>query len=133
SDAVTSEFYEQFLDHCDGTLILLDWDQRVPRLESFRVRHLTDFGDCPLEKLLALMTQADLLIGVDSGPLHVSRFTDIPTIGVWQPGHYATTYTLPRAEQLNLVLADHTRQWNRYKRIPWNMVEHEGVEFEARA
>ena len=112
-------------------MILLDWDQRVPRLASYRVRHLSDFGECPLEMLLALMTEADLLIGVDSGPLHLSRFTNIPTIGVWQPGHYPATYTLPRPEQLNVVLADHTRLWNKFKRIPWNLVEHPGTEFDA--
>jgi hypothetical protein len=123
--------YEQFLDRCDGTLILLDWDQRVPRLASFRVRHLSDFGPCPLDLLLALMTEADLLIGVDSGPLHLSRFTNIPTLGVWQPGHYPATYTLPRAEQLNVVLTDQTRQWNKFKRIPWNIVEHPGPAFDA--
>ena len=131
SDTVAATFYHEFLDRCDGTLILLDWDQRVPRLASFRVRHLADFGPCPLDLLLALMTQADLLIGVDSGPLHLSRFTNIPTIGVWQPGHYPGTYTLPRAEQLNVVLEHHTRQWNKFKRIPWNLVEHPGTAFEA--
>ncbi len=61
SDAVASNFYEEFLDRCDGTLLLLDWDLRVPRLASYRVRHLTEFGPCPLDLLLALMTQADLL------------------------------------------------------------------------
>ena len=131
SDAVAATFYQEFLDRCDGTLILLDWDQRVPRLASFRVRHLADFGPCPLDLLLALMTQSDLLIGVDSGPLHLSRFTNIPTIGVWQPGHYPGTYTLPRPEQLNVVLEHHTRQWNKFKRIPWNLVEHPGAAFEA--
>ncbi|MBS0203966.1 MAG: class I SAM-dependent methyltransferase [Planctomycetes bacterium] len=130
SDAVAAAYYEAFLDRCDGTLVLLDWDQRVPRLASYRIRHLEDFGSCPLELLLALMTEADLLIGVDSGPLHLSRFTNIPTLGVWQPGHYPSTYTLPRPEQLNVVLADHTRQWNRFKRIPWNLVEHTGPAFD---
>lgn len=80
------------------------------------MRHLSDFGPCPLDLLLALMLEADLLIGVDSGPLHLSRFTDIPTVGVWMPGHYPATYTLPRPEQLNVVLADHTRQWSKFKR-----------------
>ncbi len=131
SDTVTAQFYREFIDRCDGTLLLLDWDHRVPRLASYRVRHLSDFGPCPLDLLLALMTQSDLLIGVDSGPLHLSRFTSIPTIGVWQPGHYPTTYTLPRPEQINVVLADHTRQWNKFKRIPWNIVEHPGSAFEA--
>ncbi len=131
SDAVAEAFYRKFLDQCDGTLILLDWDERVPRLASFRIRHLSDFGPCPVELLLALMTEADLMIGVDSGPLHMSRFTNIPTLGIWQPGHYPSTYTLPRNEQLNVVLSEHTRQWNRYKRIPWNIVEHPRATFNA--
>jgi predicted O-methyltransferase YrrM len=131
-DEVTSKFYEEFINQCDGTLVLLDWDQRVPRLASHRVRHLTDLGPCPIEVLLAMMTQADLMIGVDSGPLHLSRFTNIPTIGLWQPGHYPTTYTLPRSEQLNVVLAEQTRQWNKFKRIPWNIYEHPGNAFDAR-
>ena len=130
-DATAAAFYQAFLDHCEGTLILLDWDQRVPRLASYRVRHLDEFTPCSIEQLLALMTLADLMIGVDSGPLHLARFTSIPTIGVWQPGHYPATYTLPRPEQVNVVLSDHTWQWNRYKRIPWNLVEHPGQAFDA--
>ena len=128
----TSEaFYREFIDRCDGTLILLDWDDRVPRLASARIRHLSDLGYCALDTMLALMQRADLIVGVDSGPLHAARFTDTPTLGIWMPGHYPTTYALPRREQVNVVLADHTRQWNRYKRIPWNIVEHPGSEFSA--
>ena len=35
-----------------------------------------------------------------------------------------------RREQLNVVLSDHTRQWNRFKRSPWNIVEHPGAAFD---
>jgi hypothetical protein len=130
-DAVVAQFYRSFLDQCDGSLILLDWDKRVPRLDSYRVRHLDDFGTCPVDVLVALMLEADLMIGVDSGPLHLARFTSVPTIGVWMPGHYPSTYSLPRHEQLNVVLADPTRQWNRFKRVPWNIVEHPGGTYSA--
>ncbi len=130
-DRTTLDFYRALLDRMEGSIILLDWDNRVPRVNSWRVRHLDDLGDCPTEVLMALMTQADLLIGVDSGPLHVARFTGIPTVGVWMPGHYPARYSLPRHEQLNVVLAEPTAQWNRFKRIPWNIVEHSGNTFEA--
>lgn len=129
-DAVAARFYERFIDRCDGTLILLDWDRRVPRIASHRVRHLDDLGACSLEVLLAVMAEADLLIGVDSGPSHLARCTNVPTLVFWMPGHYPSTYTLPRRHQANVVLADHTRQWNRFKRIPWNIVEHPGAEFD---
>jgi hypothetical protein len=103
-DPMVAQFYRAYLDACDGSLILLDWDNRVPRLASYRVRHLDELGPCPTEVLMALLTQADLLVGVDSGPLHVARFTHIPTIGVWMPGHNPWTFTLPRREQVNLGL-----------------------------
>jgi predicted O-methyltransferase YrrM len=76
------------------------------------------------------MAKADLLVGVDSGPLHLARFTDLPAVGVWMPGHYPTTYSVPRPQQLNVVLADPTRAWNRYKRIPWRIVEQPGSAFD---
>jgi ADP-heptose:LPS heptosyltransferase len=130
-DELTTEFYREFLNRCQGTLILLDWDRRVPRIASARVRHLDDLGSCTTGRMLALMLNADLLVGVDSGPLHTANIVGIPTIGVWMPGHYPATYTLPRANQLNVVLTEHTRQWNRFKRIPWRIVEHSGSSFDA--
>jgi hypothetical protein len=70
-------------------------------------------------------------LGVDSGPLHLARFTEVPCVGVWMPGHYPTTYSVPRRQQLNVVLAEPTRAWNRYKRILWRIVEQPGGAFEA--
>lgn len=130
-DEIVRELYFSLLDRFSGSLILLDWDNRVPRLASYRVRHLSDLGSCDTASMLSLMSQADLMIGVDSGPLHAARFTRTPTVGVWMPGHYPSTYTLPRIEQLNIVLTKHTQQWNRWKRIPWNLVEHPGSGFNA--
>jgi hypothetical protein len=113
-----------------GSLVLLDWDNRVPRLASYRVRHLSDLGACPTEVFLALLAKADLMVGVDSGPLHAARFTDTKAVGLWMPGHYPATYTLPRRRQINVVLAEHTRPFNRFKRVPWNIVEHPGSRFD---
>lgn len=129
-DPIVLPFYKALLDRFEGSILLLDWDQRVPRLASYRVRHLDDLGACSTEILLALMLQSDLMVGVDSGPLHTARFTGIPTVGLWMPGHYPTTYTVPRQQQLNVVVGDEARKWNRYKRIPWNIVEHPGSAFD---
>lgn len=128
-DDIAAAFYREFLDRCEGSLILMDWDNRVPRLSSYRIRHLSDFGACPTDIMLALMIEADLIIGVDSGPLHAARVTSTPTIGLWMPGHYPSTYSLPRQPQLNVVLREPTHTWNRFKRIPWNIVEHPGAGF----
>ena len=52
----TEQFYREFIDRCDGTLILLDWDNRVPRLASARVRHLSDLGPCPTDVMFQVST-----------------------------------------------------------------------------
>jgi hypothetical protein len=130
-DTVAAEFYREFLDQCQGTLILLDWDRRVPRLSSGRVRHLDDIGSCSTARMLTLMLEADLLIGVNSGPLHAAGLTGLPAIGVWMPGYYPAAHTLPRRNQLNVVLGGHTRQSNKFKRIPWRIIEHSGESFDA--
>jgi hypothetical protein len=122
-DKIAIELYKALLDRFDGAIILLDWDNRVPRMASWRIRHLDDLGPCATENLFALYARSDLLIGVDSGPLHAARLTDIPTVGIWMPGHYPATYSLPRSKQLNVVLSEHTNAWNRYKRIPLRLIE----------
>jgi hypothetical protein len=122
--------YRSLLEQLPGTLILLDWDARMPRLASWRVRHLTDLpGGCPTPRLMTLLDQADLLIGIDSGPLHACSLTDTPTLGLWHPGHYPARYTLPREQSLHLVLADKTRAWNKWHRLDWNIVELPGEQF----
>lgn len=131
-DDVASLFYREMLDRFDGTLVLLDWDNRVPRLPMYRVRHLTDMsGGCPTERMFALMDEADLIVGVDSGPLHAAGLTDTPRVGIWMPGHYAARYSLPDPQQLNLVLEGATQQWNRYRRVPWNIVDQPGNQWNA--
>lgn len=131
-DSTAAGFYAEFLDRCEGTLILLDWDDRIPELNNYRVRHLREFPVNDLSSLLALYCEADLMIGVDSGPLHLARFTEIPTIGVWRPGHYPQVYSLPRPEQINVVTSGHTRQWNRFHRWPFQIVEQPGKDFDPR-
>ena len=67
--------------------------------------HLADdWHTLSLEELLALMSMSDLLIGVDSGPLHLAGLFGIPTVGVWPaPDHLVSKYLVPRANQVSVV------------------------------
>lgn len=98
SKDVTLALYRELLDGMDGTLVLLDWDNRVPRLASHRVRHLTDdWKRIDLQRLFALLKRCGLLIGIDSGPMHCARFTGIPGLVVFPKEHHAPhQYMLPR-------------------------------------
>jgi ADP-heptose:LPS heptosyltransferase/ubiquinone/menaquinone biosynthesis C-methylase UbiE len=94
------------LDHdlarevCDAALgagvvpVILDWDRRSPLPDGARIHNPgadhelwggTGTGDA--EVLAALIEQAALLVGVDSGPLHVAGATSTPTVGVWTEHH----------------------------------------------
>jgi FkbM family methyltransferase len=78
--------------------IILDWDNRTPLADGVRIHnpHVgeelwggTGTGDA--EALAALIERSMLLVGVDSGPLHVAGATTTPAVGVWlrhHPLHY---------------------------------------------
>lgn len=105
-----------------GTLVLLDWDRGVPKLKSPRVRHiLEDLWGMNLIDLWALYEQADLLIAVDSGPLHFARFCpNIPALGIWHR-HYPSQFALPRERTVHLVPSVF-RERDLYRRVAFNTV-----------
>lgn len=113
------------LDATDGgSLVQLDWDNRVERIASRRVRHIQDDGflcyPCDVVATAYLIDQADLLVGVDSGPLHLARFTDTPAIGLWKT-HHPCFYALPRAKTLHLVGNKH-KEWDVWTRCEFNTI-----------
>jgi hypothetical protein len=126
---MTRELYKCLLNRIPGTLILLDWDNRVSRLASYRVRHLTDDWEwLDVPRLMALLDQADLILGIDSGPLHAARFTDTPAIGMFPtPDHYPVRWCLPRNRQVNVVPRRFSHEWNKRMRIAYNIVECPGA------
>jgi len=126
-DRLAAALYRHLLDGFEGSLVLLDWDNRVPRLDSWRLRHLSDFeGECSAARLFALMEEADLVVGVDSGPLHACGLARTPSVGIWSAAHDPVRFALPRPNQLNVVLAEAVRPWSRFRRVEWNLVEHPG-------
>jgi ADP-heptose:LPS heptosyltransferase/SAM-dependent methyltransferase len=74
--------------------VILDWDRRSPLVDQRTV--FNPGADHPLwggngtgdaEQLAALIEASSLMIGIDSGPLHVAGATTTPTIGVWTRHH----------------------------------------------
>ncbi|MCA9141764.1 MAG: FkbM family methyltransferase [Planctomycetales bacterium] len=94
--------------------IILDWDNRSPLPDGKRIHnpHVDldiwgGIGTGDAEVLAALIELSSLMIGVDSGPLHVAGATSTPTIAVWtkhHPLHYFghadnVTHLVPRKHQ----------------------------------
>jgi len=131
-DDLAIEIYREILDSMDGTLVLLDWDNRVPRIAHGRIKHLTDdWKRIGVNELLAAIIQADLVVGIDSGPLHLCQYADTPAIGLWLSDHHPAKYSRPRDRQVNLTLKRHAQNGNRYTRWFYNIVEDQSAQIKA--
>ena len=93
--------------------VILDWDRRSPLPDGKSVFNPgsdhalwggTGTGDA--EVLAALCAASRLVIGVDSGPLHVAAATNTPVIGVWTHHHPVHYFDLSD-NVLHLVPGDH--------------------------
>jgi hypothetical protein len=114
----------ELLARSEGTILLLDSEADVPPVPHWRVRHVQrDFGRLSIHQLLFLLDRADLAIGIDSGPLHLARLTNTPSIGVWMNNASPTTWSLPRAMQVNVVVGRKCRHWRKQARLPFNILE----------
>jgi hypothetical protein len=128
-DDDTTKLYRLLLDGMGGSLVLLDWDNRVPRPAHGRIRHTKrDWGHLTVLQLVALMGEADLLIGIDSGPYHLAAMTRLPALGVFHH-FYPSCVTLPRPTLKNAVMtrnADTYRPVNQARRRRWSVLEYGG-------
>ncbi len=95
--------------------VILDWDQRSRWVDGKRIHNPdalaelwggTGTGDA--EALAALAEVSALVVGIDSGPLHVAAATSTPTIGVWT-GHHPLHYIGHADNVTHLVPEDHQR------------------------
>jgi hypothetical protein len=119
---IVPHLYRKLLEAFGGSLVLLDWDLRVPTLAHGRVRHIKrDWGHLSLDQLAAVMSECSLLIGVDSGPFHFASMTRLPALGIFHQ-HYPSCVTLPRP--LNVHMARGLRELNASRRRNWNIVEY---------
>jgi FkbM family methyltransferase len=98
--------------------IILDWETplRSPLPDGREIFNpsVTDpiwgnTGTGDAEMLAALIEQCCLMIGVDSGPLHVAASTSTPTIGIWTR-HHPLHYLWPAENVVNMVPPDHV-EW----------------------
>ena len=97
--------YRAIQDAVGGTLLLLDWDDRIPRIASHTVRHVADeWGHLSIPELAALIVKSNCVVSIDSGPAHFARLFATPVVGLWheEPCHPAV-YALPSPKHVNIV------------------------------
>ncbi len=93
--------------------VILDWDCRSPLPDGMRIfcpgaDHALwqGLGTGHAETLAALIDASSLMIGVDSGPLHVAGATATPTLGVWTQHHPIHFFDLAE-NAFHLIPGDH--------------------------
>ncbi|HEY0983387.1 glycosyltransferase family 9 protein, partial [Schlesneria sp.] len=94
--------------------VILDWDRRSPLPDQQTIfcpdaAHVLwdGQGTGDAEQLAALINSAKLMIGIDSGPLHVAGATETPSIGVWTRHHPVHFFDLAD-NLLHLVPVNHS-------------------------
>lgn len=96
--------------------VILDWDRRSPLPDQKTIfcpgaEHplWQGIGTGDAEQLAALIDAATLMIGIDSGPLHVAGATTTPTLGVWTHHHPFQFFDLA-PQVLHLIPEQHAAQ-----------------------
>lgn len=98
-----------------ATPVILDWDARSPLPDGMTIHNpgaghplWGGAGTGDAEVLAALIEAARLMIGVDSGPLHVAGATTTTALGVWTRHHPVHFFDL--ADNVtHLVPGDHVK------------------------
>ncbi len=112
----TLELYQALLPY---PLLLLDWDNRVPKYADYRITHSLELGHISIPMAAYIIQKANLLIAIDSGMYHLARFTTTKVLGLWFQ-HSPWSYALPRANTINLALP---KPGNWDNRKAFNIVE----------
>lgn len=95
------------------TPVILDWDRRCPFIDNVHIHNpgadhslWAGRGTGDAQMIASLIEASSLMIGIDSGPLHVAGATSTPTIGVWTEHHPVHYFDLAD-NVLHLVPLDH--------------------------
>lgn len=128
-DSLIDELQEQF----SGSIMILDWNNWIQIPKRPGIHHLTnDWKPIDTQELIALQFLSDALIGIDSGPFHLSRLTGIPSLGVFPTErHHPVKFCLPSNNQANLICSSHYRKANPSLRYQFNLLEEPSKELSA--
>jgi ADP-heptose:LPS heptosyltransferase len=116
----------KILDYTKGSVVSLDFDGREPIVSSARCKGIKpSWGHISFDRLCCLFKHADLLVAIDSGPMHcASVFTEIPIIGLFS-GIHPVRVCVPNKNAFYMVPSKHHTHWQDRKH-DWNFVEYVG-------
>ena len=117
----------RLLEETGGSVISLDWDGREPIVGHERCKGIRpSWGMIAFDRLAALYSMADLMIGIDSGPFHCASFTKVPALGVFREIH-PVACCIPNPNAAYMVSHNHNEQWDTRADV-WRFIKYEGTE-----
>ncbi|MDB5345228.1 MAG: hypothetical protein JWP89_3605 [Schlesneria sp.] len=126
STEVAFDVILKLIDQTGGSVVVLDYDRRAPMVGDARCKGIKpSWGHIGIDRLCALYERCDLMIGVDSGPLHVAALTSIKTLGVFR-SLKPPRVCLPSPQAVYLVDGKDHDHWT--SRPNWNFAEYSGPE-----
>lgn len=116
----------KILDYTKGSVVSLDFDGREPIVSSARCKGIKPgWGHISFDRLCCLYSKLDLLVAIDSGPLHcASVFTDVPILGVFS-GIHPVRVCVPNKKAIYMVPSKYHSNWEDRK-TDWNFLEYSG-------
>ena len=124
---VALEVIVNLINQTGGSVIVLDYDCRAPMVGHERCKGIKpSWGHIGLDRLCALYELSDLMIGVDSGPLHMASFTNVKTLGVFRSLH-PPRVCLPNPKATYLASARCKKHWDA-RTDRWKIVTYPGAE-----
>lgn len=122
------ELVLRLLDVTQGSVIVLDYDARAPMVGHERCKGIRpSWGRIDTDRLCALYSRTDVMIGVDSGPFHVaSMVPGLKALGVFRSLH-PNRVCLPNPNAVYMVNKLHHAHWEQ-RLDRWNLAEYDGPE-----
>ena len=111
----------------DVSVVLLDWSSQDPIVSHPRARGVkAAWGDIDLERMLALYSQVDLVVGIDSGPFHAASLVGAKRLGVFPPDHVILPWRCVIPSPGDLHLIKRTLHWkpDHAQHKPGDLVPH---------
>lgn len=113
------------------SVVILDFDSRAVQVGHSRIRGIKPtWGHISLDRLAALFSRCELLIAVDSGPLHYARLTPVPVLGIFfdRGGLLPHRVCIPSPRLTSLVPTKLLDVWKEREAqdVGWRFVDYAG-------
>ena len=123
-----TQFYESMLRQFAGSIVMIDNAGGEPLYyeQGVEQQRVVRAPAWDVHTLAAAIDASDLLVGIDSGPVHLARLLDARTLCVTFPELPARFVALPHERTRWLIPCEHQQAWMHRDQTGWESVGYNG-------